>query len=76
MSVPKNIANVNNPHMKKYAAIAVSFGASIPSKWKLGRTSSVTRDHQKSPYEVNATVPKVLPFLNSIAPTITCASPP
>jgi len=77
LSVPKNIANVNSPHMKKYAAIAVSVGAFNPVKSDvLGRTRRSTRDHQKSPYDVKATVPKVLPFLNSIIPTITCANPP
>ncbi len=77
LSVPKNIVKVNNPHMKKYAAIAVSVGAVSPVNIELlGKTRRSTSDHQKSPYEVNATVPKVLPFLNSIMPTITCASPP
>ena len=77
LSVPKNIAKVNNPHMKKYAAIAVSVGALNPEKSALlGKTRRSTRDHQKSPYELNATVPKVLPLLNSIMPTITCANPP
>ncbi len=75
--VPKNIAKVKNPHMKKYAAMAVSVGELIPDRnVVLGKSSRVTRDHQNSPYDVNATVPKVFPFLNSIIPTITCASPP
>jgi hypothetical protein len=63
--------------MKKYAAIAVSVGALNPVNIEvLGKTRRSTRDHQKSPYDVKATVPKVLPFLNSIIPTITCANPP
>ncbi len=30
LRVPKNIARVNNPHMKKYAAIASFVGAATP----------------------------------------------
>src|SRR5664279_2274856 len=63
--VPKSIANVNMPHMKKYAAIEASLGAANPGTMKVifGKTSNRTSDHQKKPYELKATVPKVLPFL-------------
>lgn len=50
LRVPKNIAKVNSPHMKKYAAIAVSVGAEMPEKKdSLGKTNSATKDHQKRP---------------------------
>jgi hypothetical protein len=75
--VPKNIANVNKPHIKKYAAKAVLDAAPMPVKIVvLGNKMSSTRDHQKNPYEEKATMPNVLPFLNSIYPTMTCAKPP
>jgi len=35
-----------------------------------------TKLSQNSPYDVNATVPKVSPFLYASMPAITCASPP
>lgn len=77
-SVPKNIAKVNIPHMKKYAAIADwSFAPLIVNDGNsFGSRIRPTNDHQNSPYELKATMPKVLPFLNSIEPTITCANPP
>ncbi len=42
----------------------------------LGKMISAIKDIQNIPKEVNATVPKVLPFLHSINPAITWASPP
>ncbi len=64
LSVPTNISNVNIPHMKKYAAIAVLPGAVTDgsNSVKLGNNSRMTKDHQNKPYEENATVPNVLPF--------------
>jgi len=48
--VPKNMANVNKPHMKKYAAKAVLDAAPMPLKIEvLGNKMSNTRDHQKNP---------------------------
>jgi len=82
LRVPSSMQNVKSPHMKKYAAKACGVGPLIgeaPATLKnesLGKTKIATNDHQKSPYDVNATVPKVFPFLNSIVPTIICASPP
>ena len=50
LKVPKNIAKVKKPHIKKYAAIAVSEGEFTPAKMEvLGRSIRNTRDHQKSP---------------------------
>jgi len=67
LSVPKNITNVNSPHMRKYAAIAISVGALNPVNIEvLGRTRRSTRDHQKSPYDVKATVPKVNPAAQAV----------
>jgi hypothetical protein len=49
-NVHKNIAKVKIPHIRKYAAIAVSVGALSPVKnVTLGRTRRMTRDHQKKP---------------------------
>ena len=49
--VPQNISNVNMPHMKKYAAIAVLSGAVTAGdrSVKLGSNSRMTRDHQNKP---------------------------
>ena len=51
LNVPQNIKSVNIPHMKKYAAIAVSLGAVVAgdSNVKLGSSSKMTRDHQNNP---------------------------
>ena len=79
LNVPQNMKNVNKPHIMKYAASAVGPGARSAApviSVNFGNNSKITRDHQNKPYELNARVPKVLPFLNSITPAITCANPP
>jgi hypothetical protein len=79
-NVPINMQKVNNPHIKKYHAI--NPGSVAPAlepaliNVRLGNTHNATREIQNNPYEVNAVVPKVLPFLNSIIPAIICAKPP
>jgi len=50
-SVPKNISRVNMPHMKKYAAIAVSVAAATAGDKivTLGSSIRITRYHHNSP---------------------------
>lgn len=60
LKVPMNIPKVNNPHMNRYADISIALGASpIPN---FGAISMNTKVSQNAPYDVNAVVPKVLPF--------------
>ena len=53
--VPKNIAKVNSPHMKKYAAMAVvdvaCRGEFVETSQisNVGSTSKSTKDHQNKP---------------------------
>jgi len=55
LKVPKNIENVNNPHMKKYAAMAVEDAAcrgeivETSQISSFGSTNRSTNDHQNKP---------------------------
>lgn len=55
LRVPKNIENVNNPHMKKYAAMAVEDvacrGEVVETSQisSFGNTNRSTNDHQNKP---------------------------
>ena len=50
-NVPKNIAKVKMPHIKKYAAIEDAVGAAKPGDIQdsFGRQAEELRDHQKKP---------------------------
>src|SRR3954454_2380842 len=62
------------PHAKSTTAIADGGGAfSQPAPIVHCRKAN---HHQKSPYEVNATIPKVLLVRNSRMPAMICATPP
>lgn len=54
--------------------MAVLCGASAMPE--AGMATGPTRDNQKRPKEVKAVAPKVLPFLHSMMPAMTWASPP
>src|SRR6266446_3264103 len=65
---------VNTPHMSSVTATADAGGVcSQPAPTVHFMNAN---HHQKRPYEVNATMPKVLPALNSNTPAISWATPP
>src|SRR5579864_3707372 len=66
--------SVNTPHSNSVTPMALAAGAlSQPAPTVQSRNAY---HHQKRPYEVNATVPNVLPFLNSRIPAMIWPMPP
>src|SRR6266851_4873455 len=66
--------NVNTPHISSVTATAEAGG--VCSQPAPTVHFMKANHHQKRPYEVNATMPKVLPVLNSSMPAISWATPP
>ncbi len=47
----------------------------LPASLPWNMKTNAAKLHQKAPYELNATAPNVLPFLNSHHPAIELAEP-